>query len=163
MSPLNVGKLQQWIDAGRIDPTKPITFKELLDSRAIHGIKDGVKLLGNGADYFKTPVDITVSRASATAIEAIEKAGGKITTRFFNKAGIKSITHPHLYEEPPRLAGAFSRFDIEYYRDPAHRGYLSQEVAAQGESPSLFFKLPTAKQTKGKKKVKKEKAANRLF
>jgi hypothetical protein len=73
ISLLNLGKLQQWIDAGRIDPTKLITFKELLDSRTIHNIKDGVKLLGNGADYSKTPVDITVSRASASAIEAIEK------------------------------------------------------------------------------------------
>jgi large subunit ribosomal protein L15 len=164
MSPLNLGKLQQWIDAGRIDPTKPITFKELLDTRAVHGIKDGVKLLGDGADKFKTPIEITVSRASATAIEAIEKAGGKVTTRFFNKVGIKSITHPHLVEQPHRLAGASSRFDIEYYRDPAHRGYLSGDVA-ENESPSLFFKHVDAKPAKGasKKKDKKSKAANRLF
>jgi len=166
MSPLNLGKLQQWIDAGRIDPTKPITFKELLDTRAVHGIKDGVKLLGDGADTFKTPIDITVSRASASAIEAIEKAGGKITTRFFNKIGIKSITHPHLpaFEEGHRLAGPSSRFDIEYYRDPKHRGYLSETVAENSESPSLFFKHVDAKPAKGgKKKAKKGKAANRLF
>jgi len=166
MSPLNLGKLQQWIDAGRIDPTKPITFKELLDTRAVHGIKDGVKLLGDGADTFKTPIDITVSRASASAIEAIEKAGGKITTRFFNKIGIKSITHPHLpvFEEGHKLAGPSSRFDIEYYRDPKHRGYLSEAVVENNESPSLFFKHIDAKPAKGgKKKAKKNKAANRLF
>ncbi|KAF8532842.1 ribosomal protein L18e/L15P [Trichophaea hybrida] len=162
MSPLNLDKLQQWIDAGRIDPTKPITFKELLDTRAVHGIKDGVKLLGNGAATFKSPIDITVSRASASAIEAIEKAGGKVTTRFFNKIGIKSITHPHIFDEPHRLAGPSSRFDIEYYRDPKHRGYLSGDVVANKESPSLFFKPLDAKPTRGKKK-KKEKAANRLF
>lgn len=45
MTPLNLGRLQQWIDEGRIDPTKPITFKELVDTRCVHGIKDGVKLL----------------------------------------------------------------------------------------------------------------------
>lgn len=164
MSPLNLGKLQQWIDAGRIDPTKPITFKELLDTRAVHGIKDGVKLLGAGADTFKSAIEIEVSRASTSAIEAIEKAGGKVTTRFFNKVGIKSITHPHLIEQPHRLAGASSRFDIEYYRDPAHRGYLSGSVLANNESPSLFFKPLNAKSAKGgKKKNKKQKAANRLF
>jgi large subunit ribosomal protein L15 len=163
MSPLNLGKLQDWIDDGRIDPTQPITFKELLDSRAVHGIKDGVKLLGDGADRFKTPVNITVSRASKSAIEAIERAGGKVVTRFFNKNGIKAITHPELFDEPPRLANASSRFDVEYYRDPAHRGYLSEEVLAKGESPSLFFKSINAKVVKGKKKRKKEKAANRLF
>jgi large subunit ribosomal protein L15 len=164
MSPLNLGKLQDWIDAGRIDPTKPITFKELLDTRAVHGIKDGVKLLGDGADRFKTPVEITVSRASQSAIEAIEKAGGKVTTRFFNKVGIKSITHPHLFPDGHRLAGPSSRFDIEYYRDPKHRGYLSEAVVESGESPSLFFRALDAAPTKGgKKKGKKAKAANRLF
>ena len=163
MSPLNVGKIQDWIDAGRIDPTKPITLKELLDSRAVHGIKDGVKLLGDGAERLKTPIEITVSRASQSAIAAIEKAGGKVTTRFFNKNGIKSITHPHLFEEPQKLAGPSSRFDIEYYRDPKHRGFLSGDVVANKESPSLFFKPLDAVTVKGKKKGKKQKAANRLF
>jgi hypothetical protein len=45
MSPLNLDRLQSWIDQGRIDPTKPITLKELVDSRCLHGIKDGVKIL----------------------------------------------------------------------------------------------------------------------
>jgi len=45
MSPLNVDRLQSWIDQGRIDPSRPITMKELHESRCLHGIKDGVKLL----------------------------------------------------------------------------------------------------------------------
>lgn len=45
MSPLNVDRLQEWIDQGRLDPSKPITMKELNDSRCLHGVKDGVKLL----------------------------------------------------------------------------------------------------------------------
>lgn len=45
MSPLNLDRLQQWIDQGRIDPSKPITMKELHQSRCLHGVKDGVKLL----------------------------------------------------------------------------------------------------------------------
>jgi large subunit ribosomal protein L15 len=43
----------------------------------VHGIKDGIKLLGNSATTFKIPIDITVSCESASAIEGIEKAGGK--------------------------------------------------------------------------------------
>ncbi|KAI5779330.1 ribosomal protein L18e/L15P [Geopyxis carbonaria] len=163
MSPLNLGRLQEWIDAGRIDPTKPITFKELLDTRCVHGIKDGVKLLARGAETFKTPIEICVSRASAAAIAQIEAAGGKIVTRYFNKNGIRAITKPHLFDEPQKLAGAFSRFDIEYYRDPEHRGYLSEQVM-DGASPSLFFKSPNDKSSPVKKKDdKKQKAANRLF
>lgn len=130
----------------------------------MHGIKDGVKLLGDGAAVFRAPIDITVSRASRTAIEAVEKAGGRVTTRFFNRAGIRAITHPHLFEEPPRLAGPSSRTDYEYYRDPAHRGYLSADVAARRQSPSLFFKPLDAKPARGRKdKAKAQKQANRLF
>ena len=46
MSPLNVDRLQSWVDQGRLDPSKPITMKELVDSRCLHRVKDGVKLLG---------------------------------------------------------------------------------------------------------------------
>jgi len=45
MSPLNVDRIQSWIDQGRLDISKPITIKELNESRCLHGIKDGVKLL----------------------------------------------------------------------------------------------------------------------
>jgi large subunit ribosomal protein L15 len=46
MSTINLDTIQSWIDQGRLDPTKPITLKELVESRCLHGIKDGVKLLG---------------------------------------------------------------------------------------------------------------------
>lgn len=45
--PLNLNRLQHWIDRGLIDPSMPITMKELKESRCVHGIKDGVKLLGD--------------------------------------------------------------------------------------------------------------------
>jgi hypothetical protein len=46
-----------------------------------------------------------------------------------------------------RLPDPTSRPDIEYYRDPAHRGYLAYQLAP-GESPSLYFKVP------GERKIK---------
>ncbi len=45
MSLVNVDKIQEWIDKGRLDASVSITLKELVKSRCIHGIKDGVKLL----------------------------------------------------------------------------------------------------------------------
>jgi len=71
-------------------------------------------------------------------------------TQFFNKIGIKSITHPHLFDKPHRLAGLSSRFDIEYYRDPKHWEYLSGDVVVNKESPSLFFKPLDANQQGGR-------------
>lgn len=163
MSPINLDRIQQWIDQGRLDPSKPITLKELAKSRCLHGVKDGVKLLARGAEVFKTPVDILVSRASSTAIEAVEAAGGKVTTRFYTPSSIKrllkgeSVSSPfplamtvvtpnaetpaHAMPFKYRLPDPTSRKDIEYYRDAAHRGYLSHLVE-EGHGPSLFFKTP---------------------
>ncbi|KAF3908423.1 hypothetical protein ABW21_db0201510 [Orbilia brochopaga] len=135
---LNLCTVQSWIDQGRLDPTKPITLKELWDSRAVHGIKDGVKLLARDADNLKVPIDIVVSKASQAAIEKIEEMGGKIETRFYTREGIRFITRPHLFPEGHRLARPTSREDIEYYRDIAHRGYLASTVLP-GESASLYW------------------------
>jgi large subunit ribosomal protein L15 len=167
MSPINLDRIQSWIDQGRLDPTKPITLKELVESRCLHGIKDGVKLLARGKGELRTPINILVSRASATAIEAIEAVGGKVTTRFYTKPSIKRLLKgesessfiplamtPKTPGESPIIAEAMSaspfsyrlpdptsRKDLEYYRDSAHRGYLSHLVE-EGHGPSLFFKTP---------------------
>jgi large subunit ribosomal protein L15 len=184
MSVLNLDRLQQWIDAGRIDPTKPITPREIFRSGLLgNTIKDGIKLLARGGSELKTPIDIMVSRASATAIQAVEAAGGKIVTRYYTKQAIWRLvkgqslntdkplpvgpehvegvlakartTKKHYY----RLPDPTSRDDIEYYRDPAHRGYLSH-LLKPGESPSLFFKVP-GKTAVVAKPVSKEEAAER--
>ncbi|GJC81134.1 50S ribosomal protein L15 [Colletotrichum liriopes] len=164
MSKLNLDKLQQWIDAGRIDPTKQITVKEIIESGLIGTVKDGIKLLGRGKQDLRQPIDIMISRASASAIDAVEANGGKILTRFYTKQSIKRILRGESENSDKplpvgkeyvasvlaqartktfkyRLPDPTSREDIEYYRDPAHRGYLSH-LLKEGESPSLYFKVP---------------------
>lgn len=175
MSVFNLDKLQDFIDNGRIDGTKPITPKELIKSGIIgRSVKDGIKILAKGSEQFKSPIEIMVSRASATAIKAIEDAGGKIVTRYYTKESLKRLasgesvntdkplpvgaehvesvlaqartSEKHFY----RLPDCTSRWDIEYYRDPAHRGYLSHTLQP-GESPSLYFKVPGEKPAFAKK------------
>ena len=46
LQPLNLGKLQEWIDMGRLDASKPITIKEIADCGVIGKVEGGVKLLG---------------------------------------------------------------------------------------------------------------------
>src|ERR1700710_1827275 len=100
MSPVNLDKIQSWIDQGRLDASKPITLMELSSAGLIGRIKDGVKLLGNGASDLKTPIHIVVSRASQSAITAIEALGGSVTTRFYTEQAIRRIkertTHPYV-------------------------------------------------------------------
>ncbi|KAI9487358.1 MAG: ribosomal protein L18e/L15P [Benjaminiella poitrasii] len=125
---LNLDKLQHWINTGRLDASQPITMKHLLDSRCIHKIEDGVKLLSVGADTFNIPVTIEVSRASQKAIEAIEKAGGKITTRYYNALGLRALIHPEKFVQMPKLAAPLRKEDIKYYSDVKNRGYLAEQA-----------------------------------
>ena len=73
---LNIGRLQQAIDAGRLDAKKPITEFVLRESGLVTRPRDGVRLLGKGE--IKAKVMLTVTGASASAIAAVEKAGGKV-------------------------------------------------------------------------------------
>ncbi|MCO5611368.1 hypothetical protein L7F22_065621 [Adiantum nelumboides] len=94
---VNVSRIQDWIDQGRIDPSVPITARELLSSRCVHSVGDGVKLLGDGAEELRTPINIIVSRASYSAIEAVERVGGAIETRYYTATTLRALIKPHLY------------------------------------------------------------------
>lgn len=184
LAEVNLTRLQAWIDAGRLDPTKPITPKELIRCRLIGNIPDGVKLLAHGRyepkPQLKQPLEITVSRASKSAIQAVEAAGGKIVTRYYTKQAIKNLLlGKAVHSDTPlpvgkefvegeiakardngykyRLPDPVGRWHIEYYRDPAHRGYLSHQLKP-GETPSLFFKVPEEVVKKRAAKVVKKSA-----
>lgn len=69
---LNVSDLERAAKAG----VKKMTKDSLLEAKIIRNKNLPIKLLGSGE--LKSKVDITVDAASATAIEMVEKAGGKI-------------------------------------------------------------------------------------
>jgi len=75
--PVNLGKLQEAIDAKAIDAKKAITIDVLKEAGLVNGVKDGVRLLAKGE--LKAKINIEVSGASKAAIEAVEKAGGSVT------------------------------------------------------------------------------------
>jgi len=69
--------IQNAIDAGKIDPKKVINAEVLKLTRVIKKAKDGVRLLGNGT--IKSIIEIEVTSLTASAKEAIEKVGGKVS------------------------------------------------------------------------------------
>ena len=78
-APLNLGALARAIETGRIDAAQPITEATLRGAGLVRGGKvAGVRLLAKGA--IGRAVTITVSGASASAVAAIEAAGGSVTT-----------------------------------------------------------------------------------
>lgn len=74
---VNLGRLQKAIDDKKLDAKTEITEDALVAAGLIRRKKDGVRLLAQGDITSK--VTITVTGASAAAIEAVEKAGGKVT------------------------------------------------------------------------------------
>lgn len=78
-SELNLGKLQSAIDAGKVDAKKAVDYAVLLEAGVISKSKDGLKLLGKGE--VKAKVTVEVTGASKAAVEAIEKAGGKVVVK----------------------------------------------------------------------------------
>ncbi|MFL5333900.1 MAG: 50S ribosomal protein L15 [Geminicoccaceae bacterium] len=78
-APVNLGALEAAIGAGRLASDQPITEESLRAAGLVRGGKvAGVRLLATGE--VTRPLTITVSGASAAAVEAVQKAGGSVTT-----------------------------------------------------------------------------------
>jgi large subunit ribosomal protein L15 len=75
---VNLGLIQKFIDAGKIDAGQDITEDALVASGLIRRKRDGIRVLSKGE--FTAKANIAVTGASKGAIEAVEKAGGKLTT-----------------------------------------------------------------------------------
>jgi len=79
-APVNLGRLDAAIAAGRIDASQPITEDTLRAAGLIRSGKiAGVRLLAKGE--ITRALTITVSGASAAAVDAVQKAGGSVTTK----------------------------------------------------------------------------------
>ena len=74
---VNVGRLQEAVDSGRLDAGKPIDIAALVAAGLVRRALDGVRILGEGE--LKAKLALTVNHATASAKAAIEKAGGSIT------------------------------------------------------------------------------------
>jgi large subunit ribosomal protein L15 len=73
---VNLSRLQAAIEAGQLDPKKPLDVTALVAAGVLRRPLDGLRLLGDGE--VKTALTLTVDHATASAKAAVEKAGGTI-------------------------------------------------------------------------------------
>ena len=73
---VNLGSLQKAIDDKKLDAGKTIDAAAMQAAGLFKNASDGVRLLGKGE--IKTKIEVKVAGASASAIAAVEKAGGKV-------------------------------------------------------------------------------------
>ena len=74
---VNLGLIQKFIEAGKLDVSTPITEDALLASGLIRRKLDGVRVLAKGE--LTSKVELAVTGASKSAIDAVEKAGGSLS------------------------------------------------------------------------------------
>jgi large subunit ribosomal protein L15 len=73
---VNLGTLQKAIDENKLDAGKTIDAAAMQAAGLFKKSLDGVRLLGKGE--IKTKIEVKVAGASASAIAAVEKAGGTV-------------------------------------------------------------------------------------
>ncbi|MEI4233039.1 50S ribosomal protein L15 [Roseovarius sp. D22-M7] len=73
---VNLGLIQKFVDAGKIDASAPITEDVLVGSGLLRRKRDGVRILAKGDVSAK--LDLQVTGASQSAKDAVEKAGGTL-------------------------------------------------------------------------------------
>jgi large subunit ribosomal protein L15 len=120
---LNLGRIQEFVNSGRLDGKKPITIEALQEAGLIRRAKDGVRLLGHGELTSKLSFEVT--GASGSAIKAVEAKGGTVT--------LKSITGR---EAPPGDAIKAKRRADKRAAASAKPAPKAGKVAkAEGEQP----------------------------
>jgi len=74
---VNLGMIQKFIGEGKLDATQPITADAMIASGLIRRVLDGVRVLAKGE--ITSAITLTVTGASAAAVEAVAAAGGTLT------------------------------------------------------------------------------------
>ena len=75
-SEVNLERLQRAIDDGKLDAKSPIDANALIAAGLVRRARDGVRLLGRGE--LKAKINLEVAGASASAVKAVEAAGGSV-------------------------------------------------------------------------------------
>jgi large subunit ribosomal protein L15 len=132
---VNVGTIQDYIDMGRLPQVSEgqvLTMKDLVTAGIAKNssIKHGMKLLGDGKERLTSPILIQISRASEGAIQAIEEAGGEVTTVHYNRLALRALLKPEKFERKglPKFARPPPKWQPYYTNWHRNRGYLSVQA-----------------------------------
>ena len=142
---INLGTIQDYIDMGRL-PTSQLsgsgtgegpvvqvpvlTIKDLVEAGVCtkSSVKHGVKLLAKGKERLTTPFHMQISRASESAIHAVERVGGQVTTVHYNRLALRSLLQPEKFERLPKHARPSPKWQAYYTNWDRNRGYLSVQA-----------------------------------
>jgi large subunit ribosomal protein L15 len=81
---VNLGLIEKFIAAGKLDIKGDITEDMLVAAGLTSNKHDGIRILAKGE--ISSKINLHVTGASASAVEAVQKAGGSITLKTYAKA-----------------------------------------------------------------------------
>lgn len=101
--PLSMLDLQKFIDVNRIDVTRPVDLVAIINTGLYKLAPDqhqfGVQLTDEGADIFSAKINLEVQWASELIIAAVEKAGGVITTAYYDIHSLQAMMNSKKFFE----------------------------------------------------------------
>ncbi|XP_026193392.1 39S ribosomal protein L15, mitochondrial [Cyclospora cayetanensis] len=101
--PLNLAKIRQFLEQGRLDARFPITQRHLHDSRCVR-VRNGVHLF-NVNDYpFPYRISIEVASADQSAIDAVRRVGGEVRVVYRHPINLRAHIKPYKFDVLPKTA-----------------------------------------------------------
>jgi len=151
-------ELQRLIDLGWLNTNRLIDLTALCNTRRYHCDPQqrqfGVQLTDEGADIFAAKINLEVQWASETAIAAVEKAGGRIRTAYYDPISLMAAVNPKAWfeaGEPIPIRKAPPVDLVSYYSNTRNRGYMAdpgQLTEAEYQlSQQMGYERPESNQT----------------
>lgn len=101
---INLGQIQKLVEAGKIDASAVIDHAVLQAAGVARGGKDGVRLLAKGE--FTIKLSFKVNGVSASAKDAVEKAGGSVEVIEYVDPAEKAAAKKNSQRDAKRAARA---------------------------------------------------------
>lgn len=128
------------IDTDRINTSRPVDVASICSTGLFDFLPDqkqfGFQLTDEGANQFKSKINIEVQHASELVIATIEKNGGTIRTAYYDPHALQALRNPKQWflkgtPIPRRMIPPQDA--IEYYSSAKNRGYLADPEAISRE------------------------------
>lgn len=167
-------QLQTLLDTNRLDSQSPIDLTQICNTGLFEIRPDhrhfGIQLTDEGANQFKSKINIEVQHASELVIATIERMGGVIRTAYYDPYSIWAIRNPRKWFEkgvplprrmlPPQDA-------VEYYTDAKNRGYLADPAEVAKErlvlSQKYGYELPVIEKDEQREMLTQAKDPRQIF
>jgi large subunit ribosomal protein L15 len=101
---INLGQIQKLVEGGKLDASAVIDHAALKAAGVARGGKDGVRLLAKGE--FTTKLSFKVNGVSASAKDAVEKAGGSVEVIEYVDPAEKAAAKKNSQRDAKRAARA---------------------------------------------------------